>query len=64
MLKIQICTKLFAKFENLREFILPKPHFYAFFDKKGRMMGVACHNTDIGDGWEEEGATPWYFKYF
>ena len=42
----------------------PKPHFYAFFDKKGRMMGVACHNTDIGDGWEEEGATPWYFKYF
>tara|TARA_A100001037_G_C15118415_1_gene622558 strand:+ start:1154 stop:2029 length:876 start_codon:yes stop_codon:yes gene_type:complete len=42
----------------------PEPHFYAFFDKKGRMMGVACHNTDIGDGWEEEGATPWYFKHF
>ena len=42
----------------------PLPHFYAFFDKKGRMMGVACHNTDIGDGWEEEGATPWYFKNF
>jgi hypothetical protein len=42
----------------------PKPHFYAYFDKKGRMMGVACHNTDIGDGWEEEGATPWYFKHF
>ena len=29
----------------------PKPHYYAYFDKKGRMMGVACHNTDIGDGW-------------
>ena len=42
----------------------PKPHYYAYFDKKGRMMGVACHNTDIGDGWEEEGATPWYFKHF
>ena len=31
----------------------PEPHFYAFFDKKGRMMGIACHNTDIGDGWED-----------
>ena len=42
----------------------PKPHFYAYFDKKGRMMGVACHNTDIGDGWEEEGVSEWYFKNF
>lgn len=42
----------------------PKPHFYAYYDKKGRMMGVACHNTDIGDGWEEEGVSEWYFKNF
>ncbi len=42
----------------------PEPHFYAYFDKKGRMMGVACHNTDIGDGWEEEGVSEWYFKNF
>jgi hypothetical protein len=42
----------------------PKPHFYAYFDKKGRMMGVACHNNDIGDGWEEEGVSEWYFKHF
>jgi hypothetical protein len=28
------------------------------------MMGVACHNTDIGDGWEEEGVSEWYFKNF
>lgn len=42
----------------------PLPHYYAYFDKKGRMMGVACHNTDVGDGWEEEGASPWYFKNF
>jgi len=27
-------------------------------------MGVACHNTDVGDGWEEEGASPWYFKNY
>ena len=42
----------------------PKPHFYAYYDKKGRMMGVACHNTDIGDGWGEEGGSEWYFKHF
>ena len=42
----------------------PLPAYYAYFDDKGRMMGVACHNTDVGDGWEEEGATPWYFKHF
>jgi len=42
----------------------PKPHFYAYFDKEDRMMGVACHNTDVGDGWEEEGASPWYFKNY
>jgi len=42
----------------------PKPHFYAYFDKKGRMMGVACHNNDLGDGWEEESRNEWYFKHF
>jgi hypothetical protein len=46
------------------ETLPPLPHYYAYFDKKNRMMGVACHNTDVGDGWEEEGATPWYFKHF
>ncbi|MDP7047873.1 MAG: DUF4159 domain-containing protein [Verrucomicrobiota bacterium] len=46
------------------ETLPPLPHYYAYFDKKGRMMGIACHNTDVGDGWEEEGATPWYFEHF
>ena len=28
-------------------------------------MIIACHNTDLGDGWEEESrAGQWYFKEF
>jgi hypothetical protein len=40
------------------------PHYKALFDDKGRMMAIICHNTDLGDGWEEEGVDPWYFKEF
>ena len=39
-------------------------HFRALFDDKGRMMMLICHNTDLGDGWEEEATDPWYFKEF
>jgi hypothetical protein len=39
-------------------------HFRAIFDDKDRMMAIICHNTDLGDGWEEEGVDPWYFKEF
>jgi hypothetical protein len=39
-------------------------HYKAFFDDKGRMMAIICHNTDLGDGWEEEGTDPWYFTEF
>ena len=39
-------------------------HYRAFFDDKGRMMVLICHNTDLGDGWEEEGVDPWYFQEF
>lgn len=39
-------------------------HYRAFFDDKGRMMVIICHNTDLGDGWEEEGVDPWYFQEF
>jgi hypothetical protein len=39
-------------------------HYKAIFDDKGRMMAIICHNTDLGDGWEEEGVDPWYFKEF
>ena len=28
------------------------------------MMVLACHNTDLGDGWEREGENEWYFHEF
>ena len=40
------------------------PHYRAWFDDQGRMMAIACHNTDLGDGWEREGESPEYFAKF
>jgi hypothetical protein len=40
------------------------PEYRAFFDDKGRMMVIACHNTDLGDGWEREGEDARYFRTF
>lgn len=40
------------------------PHYRAVYDDDGRMCMVICFNTDLGDGWEEEGTDPWYFKTF
>lgn len=39
-----------------------EPHYRGLFDDKGRMMAIICHNTDLGDGWEEEGVSPDYFR--
>ena len=39
-------------------------HYKAIYDKNGRMMAFICHNTDLGDGWEEEGVDEWYFHEF
>ena len=39
-------------------------HYRAFFDDKGRMVCCICHNTDLGDGWEEEGVDEWYFHEY
>jgi hypothetical protein len=39
-------------------------HYKGVFDDKRRMMVMICHNTDLGDGWEEEGTDPWYFREF
>lgn len=44
-------------------------HFKGIFDGAGdmrtdRMMVIICHNTDLGDGWEEEGVDEWYFHEF
>jgi hypothetical protein len=40
------------------------PHFRAVLDDKKRMCMIICFNTDLGDGWEEEGTDPWYFREF
>jgi hypothetical protein len=40
------------------------PHYRAWFDDQGRMMAIACHNTDLGDGWEREGESHEYFAKF
>jgi len=39
-------------------------HYKGLFDSEGRMMGLICHNTDFGDGWEREGIDPRYFSRF
>lgn len=39
-------------------------NYRAIYDDKGRMMVFICHNTDLGDGWEREGESAWYFREF
>jgi hypothetical protein len=40
------------------------PHYRGVSDEHGRLMMLICHNTDLGDGWEEEGTDPYYFATF
>lgn len=40
------------------------PHYRAVYDDQKRIVMMICHNTDLGDGWEEEGTDPWYFREF
>lgn len=39
-------------------------HVRAMLDDKGRIMVIATHNTDNGDGWEREGEYQYFFKEF
>jgi hypothetical protein len=39
-------------------------HVRAIADDRGRIMVVACHNTDNGDGWEREGENDYFFHNF
>ena len=39
-------------------------HYRGIFDDKGRLMVLICQNTDLGDGWEREGESEWYFHEF
>lgn len=43
----------------------PRPADYkAILDDKGRIMVLMCHNTDLSDGWEEEGVSRWFFASY
>jgi hypothetical protein len=39
-------------------------HVRAWLDDRGRIMVIATHNTDNGDGWEREGENQKYFQIF
>ncbi|WP_437228797.1 DUF4159 domain-containing protein [Planctomicrobium sp. SH661] len=39
-------------------------HYRGFFDDAGRLVALACHNTDLGDGWEREGEDVNYFHEY
>lgn len=39
-------------------------HHRVIFDDQGRIMVLATHNTDNGDGWEWEGDNHYYFAEF
>jgi hypothetical protein len=45
--------------EDTRDF-----HVRAWLDDRQRIMVIALHNTDTGDGWEREGESVDYFKAF
>jgi hypothetical protein len=40
------------------------PHAIGIADRKGRLMALMTHNTDVGDSWEREGDDPGYFYTF
>lgn len=39
-------------------------HHRAILDDQQRIMVLATHNTDNGDGWEREGENPYFFEHF
>ncbi len=39
-------------------------HHRAIFDDHQRIMVLATHNTDNGDGWEREGENHYFFEHF
>jgi len=39
-------------------------HVRAIYDDKGRIMVIATHNCDNGDGWEREGESDYFFHEF
>jgi len=44
--------------------LMDTPQMRAWVDDDGRIMVLATHNTDVGDGWEREAYGEWYFETF
>ena len=60
-------TRDHGKDDRLRWDLYNIPHhcsYLALSDDKGRIMVIATHNCDNGDGWEQEGVNEYYFKEF
>jgi len=43
---------------------MEEAHFRGWFAEDGRLLAVATHNTDIGDGFEREAEGEWYFQKY
>jgi hypothetical protein len=41
-----------------------KARFQGIADDRGRLMVLICHNTDLGDGWERQHESDYYFRQF
>jgi hypothetical protein len=54
----------FLSGETTERWDAPEAHYRAIFDDKQRIMVIICHNTDLGDGWEREGANHDYFREY
>ena len=39
-----------------------EPHYRGLVNDKGRLVVLACHNTDLGDGWERADIDARYFR--
>jgi len=46
------------------QFDAQEVHHRGISDDEQRLMVIACHNTDNGDGWEREGESDYYFHNF
>jgi len=55
----------YRTWEDEIDWELPQPADYrGYFDDNGRLMVLVCWNTDLSDGWEEEGISPWFFENY
>ena len=53
-----------AEWRQLEDVMRDVLQMRAWLDDDGRVMVLATHNTDIGDGWEREAYGDWYFETF